>query len=219
MSSTSKSPRRVAIMALAVGKRSLPAYAHRFAPKTFTQPQLLACLVLMRFHKTDYRGITAILTDHPTLLADLGLTRVPHFTTLQKAHHRMIRFAVVRDLLATSVEMRLRRRRIRRSAADSTGFESVRISPYFVRRRDRSSGKPTTSCYTRFPKLHVVADVATHLILATYPKRGPTPDVCELQSLLSQLPPTLNPQRLIADAGYDSESNHRLLREVLGLPA
>ena len=46
-------------MALALGNRVLPTYAHRFAPKTFTQPQLLACLVLMRFHKTDYRGISA----------------------------------------------------------------------------------------------------------------------------------------------------------------
>jgi len=217
MSTTSKSPRRVAIVALALGDRVLPVYAHRFAPKTFTQSQLLACLILMRFHKTDYRGVCAILADNPTLLADLRLTRVPHFTTLQKAHHRLIRFATVRELLAASVKMLLRRRRIRHSAADATGFESTRISPYFVRRRDRSSGKPTTCRYTRFPKLHVIADIPTHLILAAYPKRGPTPDVGELRSLLAQLPPALNPQRLIADAGYDSEPNHRLLREVLGI--
>jgi hypothetical protein len=86
MSTSSKSPRRVALVALALAKESLPAYAHRFGPKVFTQPQLLACLVLKRFFKTDYRGISAVLADTPRLCAELGLQKVPHWTTLQKAH-------------------------------------------------------------------------------------------------------------------------------------
>ncbi len=218
MSLTSKSPRAVAAVALAIGERGLPRYAHRFAPQTFTQPHLLACLVLMRFYKTDYRGIVGILADNPTLCAGLGLTRDPHFTTPAKAQRRLIRFAAVRGLLAASVKLlQPRRRRIRRAAADATGFESSRISPYFVRRRDRSSGKPTTSRYTRFPKLHAIADTATHLILAAYPKRGPTPDVGELGLILSQLPSALQPRQLLADAGYDSEPNHQRLRDTLGI--
>jgi DDE family transposase len=42
MSTTSKSPRRVAAVAYEVGRRSLPEYASRFSRKDFTQPQLLA---------------------------------------------------------------------------------------------------------------------------------------------------------------------------------
>ena len=204
--------------ALAIGQQALPRHAHRFAPKTFTQPQLLACLVLMRFHKTDFRGIAAILDDHPTLCADLGLPRVPHFTTLHKAQRRLLRYARVRRLLDASIRQLLRRRRVvRHAAADSTGFESSRISPYFVHRRDRSSGRPTTSRYTRFPKLHVIADCATHLILAAYPKRGPTPDVGELDTLQARLVPGVELHTLYADAGYDSERNHRLMRDLLGI--
>lgn len=218
MNRTSKSPRRVALAALAIGQQALPAYAHRFAPRTFTQPQLLACLVLMRFHKTDFRGIAAILGDHPLLCAELGLPRVPHFTTLHKAQRRLLRYASVRQLLDASVRRLMRRRQVvRHAAADSSGFESSRISPYFVRRRDRSSGKPTTARYTRFPKLHVIADCATHLILAAYPKRGPTPDVGELDVLQTQLVPGIVLDTLYADAGYDSECNHRLMRELLGI--
>lgn len=41
----------VAFAALEVGRRTLPDYAHRFAPKTFTQPQLFACLVLKAFFR------------------------------------------------------------------------------------------------------------------------------------------------------------------------
>ncbi len=63
MSITSKSPRKVALVALEIGSQALPAYCHRFSPKVFTQPQLLAGLVLKQFFKADYRGITGILAD------------------------------------------------------------------------------------------------------------------------------------------------------------
>jgi hypothetical protein len=82
MSTTSKSPRMVASVALAIGKRSLPAYAHRFAPKKFTQPQLFACLVFKTFFKTDYRGVVVFLNDMPQLCNAIGVQAVPHFTTL-----------------------------------------------------------------------------------------------------------------------------------------
>ena len=88
MSLTSKSPQDVAREALAAGTAALTLYSHKFGPKTFTRPQLLACLVLKKFFKTDYRGIVAILKDSSALRATLGLSRVPHFTTLQKAATR-----------------------------------------------------------------------------------------------------------------------------------
>ena len=220
MSITSKSPRRVA---LAVGRRTLPDYAHRFAPKTYTQPQLLACLVLMRFHKTDFRGIAAILEDNPALRDTLQLIRTPHFSTLHKAYRRLIRLPNVRQLLSTSAKLLLgRKRTIHKAAADSSGFESSRVSPYFVRRRQRGQGKAKnplyqTTTYTRFPKGHIIADCDTHLVLACYPKRGPTPDIAELDVLQTQLAPDFRLITLFADAGYDSESNHQLLRDYLGI--
>ena len=67
MSRTSKSPKKVALAALDVGKEALPDYSHRFSPKVFTQAQLFACLVLKEFFRTDYRGIVAILADMPNL--------------------------------------------------------------------------------------------------------------------------------------------------------
>jgi hypothetical protein len=45
MSVTSKSPQDVAREALAAGTAALAPYSHKFSPKKFTQPQLLACLV------------------------------------------------------------------------------------------------------------------------------------------------------------------------------
>ena len=141
MSTTSKSPRRVALAALAVGRRTLPDYPHRFAPKTYTQPQLLACLVLMRFHKADFRGITAILQDNPTLCDALGLQRVPHFTTLHKACRRLIRRPVVRQLLSASAKLLLGRKRTIVRAAHhivrKMNMQHVEMTRYFY----KSSGR------------------------------------------------------------------------------
>jgi len=36
----------VALVALKVARDALPAYAHHFSPKTYTQHQLFACLAL-----------------------------------------------------------------------------------------------------------------------------------------------------------------------------
>lgn len=42
MSLTTKSPRAVALEALAAGEAALPLYSHPCSPKKFTQPQLFA---------------------------------------------------------------------------------------------------------------------------------------------------------------------------------
>ena len=88
MSLTSKSPRKVALEALAAGESALPLYSHPCSPKKFTQPQLFACLVLKAFFKTDYRGLAQLLVDFPELREDLGLRAVPHFSTLCYAAQR-----------------------------------------------------------------------------------------------------------------------------------
>ncbi len=73
MSLTSKSPIRVAQQALAVGTNAWPAYAHRFSPQVYTQPQLFTCLVLKTFFKTDYCGIAQKLDDLTDLRRVVGL--------------------------------------------------------------------------------------------------------------------------------------------------
>ena len=75
--------------ALEVGQRCLPLYAHKYAPKKFTQPQLFACLVLKEFERKNYRGVAQLLDDCPDLRAVIELKTVPHFTTLQKSGRRL----------------------------------------------------------------------------------------------------------------------------------
>lgn len=217
MSVTSKSPIGVAREALAIGSATLRDYAHRFSPKTYTQPQLFACLVLKTFLKADYRGIWQFLKDCKDLREALGLTtKVPHFTTLQKASRRLLSASRIRRLLSTTLKRWYKRkRRIRHAAFDSTGFICGHASLYYTRRRC-SDGK-TPVIYRRFAKLELAADCATHFILAAFAGRGPRVDVVRFVPLLEQALSRMFLDSVLADAGYDSEANHCHARQRRGV--
>ncbi|HUN82558.1 MAG TPA: hypothetical protein VMV81_13725 [Phycisphaerae bacterium] len=78
-------------MALRVSRRALPAYSTKFSRHDFTQRQLFAILALKQFFRTDYRGIVEILADMTVVRRLLKLTKLPHYTTLQKAHDRLLK--------------------------------------------------------------------------------------------------------------------------------
>ena len=215
---TSKSPKAVARAALVAAQRVLPFYTHPNSPKKFTQHQLFACLVLKNFFKTDYRGVVAQLMDHPELREVLGLDCVPHFTTLQKASRHLLASAPARRVLDSTIRMHYgRRRRVASSAIDSTGLECTAASGYFVRRRHRVSLPWKTVVYHHYPKLGLVCDTSCHFILAIGVSRGPRPDIDELVPLLTEAVRSMLLECLVADAGYDSESNHRFARERCGI--
>jgi hypothetical protein len=86
-----KSPRAVATEALRLAKDALPAYSSAKSRKDFTSHQLFAVLALKTFFKTDYRGIAQLLTDFADLRKDLGLSKVPHYSTLCYAASRLLK--------------------------------------------------------------------------------------------------------------------------------
>ena len=220
MSLTSKSPRTVAIVALEVGRRTLPDYAHRFAPKIFTQPQLFACLVLKAFFRTDYRGIERYLHDLPELCRVLGLKRIPDHSTLHKTSRRLFGKGLADRMLDTTVVMTMKQHdRIERLAIDSSGFEARHVSRYFVRRRKRcfkTTNLYHTMTYRRWPKLAVAVDCDTHLVVSLATMRGPAPDIKHIQRVVEDAWRTWELGTVYADAGYDGEWVHQWLREDLG---
>ena len=86
-----KSPRAVAREALALARQSLPAYTSARSRKDFTSHQLFAVLALKQFLKTDYRGVVQVLRDFAELRGDLGLAKVPHYSTLSYAEQRLLK--------------------------------------------------------------------------------------------------------------------------------
>ena len=221
MSQTSKSPKRILQVAHALGKQRLRTYWHRFSPKKFTLPQLFACLVLKEFLRLDYRKLSALLEDAPSLAAAIDLKQVPHFSTFQKAAARLLVFRRVQRLLdetvRTATEQRVMKKRVALAAIDGTGFETRHISAYFVKRRARAckTGYETTT-YTRFPSANLLCDCDTHLVLSVATGRGPGPDDPYFRRVVKQAAERVKIATLAADAGYDSEAAHQYAREECG---
>jgi len=86
-----KSPRAVVQEALRLATDAMPAYSSKFSRKDFTQHQLFALLALKTFFKTDYRGLIQMLVDFCELRDDLGLEKIPHYSTLCKALQRLLK--------------------------------------------------------------------------------------------------------------------------------
>jgi Transposase DDE domain len=220
---TSKSPRKVAMVALAAGREAFSDYSHRYSPKKFTRPQLFACLVLKEHQKKDYRGICSLLADASELRQVLGMKVVPHYTTLQKASRRLLKHQHVQRLLRITVrQVRSRRRRVPHAAVDSSGFDARHASRYFIWRRDNQKDKEAKRprkrvSYKHYGKLMVIVCCTTHAILAAVASAGPTPDIDQLANIMGKLPEQVRIERMVADAGFDSASNHRLLRKDYGI--
>jgi transposase len=97
------------------------------------------------------------------------------------------------------------------AAVDATGYDARPISRYFAAR----SGRPGRQKH--WPKLTAVIDTRTHRFLAASVIRAPRQDAPRLVPVVRQAVGHTRIDTLLADAGYDSESNHATCRERLGV--
>lgn len=95
------------------------------------------------------------------------------------------------------------------AAIDSTGMNAGSASAYFGHRSGRR--------YHRFPKVSVVIDVKTHVLLGAVIDRGPKPDDLEFHRLARQAHRRHPFDALLGDVGYDGEHHHVFLWKKLGV--
>jgi hypothetical protein len=204
--------------ALEVMQEVLPAYGSKFSKHTFTQPQLMTILCLMRFEDWTFREAEVRLSEHSDLRRALGLERVPDHTTLYRFMRRVtdeILDAVLITLLErfTPRHKRGRRRKQAVVAVDATGLAPGSISTFFINRRtDRGDGLP----WRHWCKWTVVVDVLRRCVLAQEARQGPYNDCATLRPLVSAAHERSPIGLVLADAEFDSERNHRHIREVIG---
>ena len=102
---------------------------------------------------------------------------------------------------------------------DTSGFEARHTSRYYAWRR-KKVGKHGRTCavsYRRYPKLGVVCDTTSHFCLAARASQGPRPDFGDFRPLLVEAQARAGVKAVAADAGFDSEANHVLARDELGI--
>jgi hypothetical protein len=212
---TSKSPRRVLQVAYEAACRALPAHAHKFSPKKFTQPQLLACLALKELARLDSRGLAEHLADHPDLGRPIALKAVPHFTTFQKAAPRLLAAGpgrrMVDAVLEQALKHRVPERRVRLAAIDGTGMESRHVSRYYTKRP--ADGDPDGDrTYAHYPKVVFAVDCDSPMILAAVPGRGPATDLVQFGRAFTQAVRRARIAVLLAAADFDAEWLHQAVR-------
>src|SRR5215475_767272 len=97
------------------------------------------------------------------------------------------------------------------AALDATGLESRHTSQYFFKRAGR---KHSARLWT---KLTVVCHTGSHLFTAATVSTAPSNDSPQLRPAMQQASLAVTWDRVLADAAFDSEDNHRLCREGLGV--
>src|ERR671916_548323 len=103
--------------ALEVMQEVLPAYSGKYSKHTFTQPQLMTVLCLMRFEDWTFREAEVRLAEHSDLRRALGLERAPDHTTPYRFMRRVADKTPDRVLVAVASRLGPRRRGRKRKKA------------------------------------------------------------------------------------------------------
>jgi hypothetical protein len=198
--------------AVAIGKRVMLSYRSKYSKHTFTQPQLLAILCLMRYEDWTFREIEVRLQEHIELRKALGLKHTPDYTTFYRFMRRLdaalIQLALQEAALQT-IEQQPTKRAV--FAVDGTGLAPGAISTFFInRKRDRGEGLP----WRYWLKWVVVVETKHQLLLAQIAKRGPYNDCALLRPLVDIAHQVMPASLVLADGEFDSERNHKHIREV-----
>jgi hypothetical protein len=172
--------------------------------------------VLKEFLRLDYRGFAEHLADHPDLARQIDLKAVPHDTTSHKAAARLFQAAPARAMfdavLDRALRQGVRKKRVPLAAVDGTGLESRHVSRYYVKRRAKTGTGTQETTYSKSPKVVLVTDCRTHLVLAAVPGRGRGSDLRQFRAALKDAAGRARIGTLLADADYDGEWVHEHVR-------
>lgn len=225
--------------AYALGRRVWPDYASPFGRHDFTQPQLFACLAVRESLRLSYRKAEAFLADVPDWLAAVGLSHAPDHNTLWRAFGTLLkarRVGRALDLLADDERQALRADLAAKPlTVDSTCYEPRHRSRHYdraCRKIDLKPGQkyakkpgkygPAVNAsrarkLRRMPKLALAVAAASHRILAAKAAAGNGSDAPDFDPLLFHAWRRAAVRSVVADAGYDSENNHRIARLDMGV--
>jgi transposase len=198
-----------------------PLRGSRYANHLYTDHQHVVLLALRQHFRKSYRDFCDMIEVCTALLDELGLKKVPHWTTLQKFSERADTRRLERLLLVFLQEARLR---VLYLAVDSTGFSSTSASTYYTRvlefRKSKLGGHRRGVLTRRFVKQTVAVETRKQLIVSVKFRRGPSNDSPDFPWVLEKVRPAGLPVKLVvADKGYDAESSHEYAHEVLGAQA
>ena len=134
----------------------------------------------------------------------LHLSKIPHYTTLQKFTDR-INFMMLGKIISSFILFTGTRHIF--AGIDSTEFKITHASEYYVNR---------AKLRKKYAKLSIGADVLKQIICKVKIRRAPTKhDNIDFKPIVKKISELRRISVVVADKGYDSEENHVIVREKL----
>jgi len=185
----------------------IPIFLHRKSNHIFTTWQHIVLLTIKQYEGKSYRMFAEWLVEAHYFRIFLQLSKIPHFTTLQKFADR-INNVMLGKIISSFVVLSGTRRHIF-VGIDSTGFNITRASQYYTERAKLRRRK--------YAKLSIGADVLKQIICNIKVRRAPTRhDNIDFKLVITKTSEILPLSVVVGDRGYDSEENHIMVREKLG---
>jgi len=134
------------------------------------------------------------------------ISRIPHFTTLQKFMDR-IAGTILQGMISSFIAL-INVNHIF-FGIDSSGFKSTHSSQYYTERAKLRKKK--------WIKLSIGADVLKQIICSIKIRRAPAArhDTVDFKPIITKASEIKPLSVVVADKGYDSEENHAFVREYL----
>jgi len=180
----------------------IPLFFRRKSNHLFTVWQHVVLLTFRQYEGKSYRMFTEWLVEAHYLRMFLQLSKIPHFTTLQKFTDRitgtMLERIIASFILLTDVKQIF-------LGTDTSGFSPTHASRYYTERAELRR---------KYVKLSIGSDMLQQVICTIKVRRAPTRhDNVDFRSLVERAAAILPLSVVVADKGYDSEDNHILVRE------
>jgi hypothetical protein len=180
----------------------IPKYFHHIQKKTYDNQQHLFLLVAKEHTTHGYRKFIESLYDSK-IPQYISLKKIPHFTTLHKYANRL-KSKVINQLIFLT--QHLFKERGTFFGVDSTGLELDHASAHYCKRINRE--KPVKG----FVNLNAMSDLYNKIILVTKIRKHRRHDCIDFPLMYNKVK-NLDFDYLVADKGYDSEKNHKLILE------
>jgi hypothetical protein len=136
----------------------------------------------------------------------LQLSKIPHYTTLQKFTDR-IDTSLLERIISSFILFTGTRHIF--TGVDSTGFKIIHASEYYTNRAKLPRKK--------YAKMSIGVDVLKQIICNIKVRRAPTTrhDNIDFKPIVTKISKIKKLSVVVADKAYDSEYNHVLVREKL----
>lgn len=197
---------RMARSMMQIIKRArIPPYLHRKSNHVYTVWQHLILLVLRQYEAKSYRRYVDFLHECIGVQQFLGMSKIPHYTTLQKASARLNHGMLQKVLESFVLQTRIKKMF---AGIDSTGLSHGQSSYYYTKR---------AKLRRKFVQISVAADMKRQIICSIKIRHRRRHDSVDFAPLLQRAGKLVPIGTVVADRGYDSEQNH-VATASLGIP-